>query len=81
MASKGKGIANDSSSGERKLRDDNTSSAARKRRDRSVLQFFEDVAPEVGGESDNSDFFDGRFYLYLSLSFFLSTHRRCFRRV
>uniref|UniRef100_A0A0A0LN22 KOW domain-containing protein n=1 Tax=Cucumis sativus TaxID=3659 RepID=A0A0A0LN22_CUCSA len=58
MASKGKGIANDSSSGERKLRDDNTSSAARKRRDRSVLQFFEDVAPEVGGESDNSDFFD-----------------------
>ncbi|XP_050938487.1 protein RNA-directed DNA methylation 3 isoform X2 [Cucumis melo] len=58
MASKGKGIAKDSPSGKRKLRDDNTSSAARKRRDRNVLQFFEDVAPEVGGESDDSDFFD-----------------------
>ncbi|XP_038884298.1 protein RNA-directed DNA methylation 3 isoform X2 [Benincasa hispida] len=58
MASKGKGIAKDSSSGKRKLRDDNNSSAARKRRDRSVLQLFEDVAPEVGGDTDDSDFFD-----------------------
>ncbi|KAG7016327.1 Protein RNA-directed DNA methylation 3 [Cucurbita argyrosperma subsp. argyrosperma] len=59
MASKGKGIAKDASPGKRKLRDDNNSSAARKRRDRSVLQFFEDVAPDFGGESDDSDFFDG----------------------
>ncbi|XP_022990198.1 protein RNA-directed DNA methylation 3-like [Cucurbita maxima] len=58
MASKGKGIAKDTSSGKRKLRDDTDSSAARKRMDRSVLQFFEDVSPELGAYSDDSDFLD-----------------------
>lgn len=60
MASKGKGIADGKdSSGKRKRSDDDNGGKSRK--NRNVLQFFEDAAFEDGdGDSDSGsdDFFD-----------------------
>lgn len=53
MADKGKGIADDYSSGKRK-HDGDDKSAYRKRKNLNVLQFFEDAALE-NEESDSSD--------------------------
>ncbi|XP_057531996.1 protein RNA-directed DNA methylation 3 [Amaranthus tricolor] len=60
MASKGKGIAFDSSSGKRKRGDDDNAGDG-KRKNRGVVQFFDDAAVEFDGDNDSdsdSDFFD-----------------------
>lgn len=60
MASKGKGIAGKDSSGKRKRGDnDKAGNGGQKKRNRDVLQFFEDAAVEFDPESsDDSDEFD-----------------------
>lgn len=58
MTSKGKGIAGGGSSGGKRKYDDDKTGGGRKRTDRGVLKFFEDVAAEAD-DGDDSDFDDG----------------------
>ncbi|GAB2286890.1 hypothetical protein Dimus_021278 [Dionaea muscipula] len=63
MASKGKGkeISGKGSAGKRKRQDDGDDKTGRGRKNRDVLQFFEDVASEFDDDEDsydNSDFLD-----------------------
>ncbi|VVA12171.1 PREDICTED: RNA-directed DNA [Prunus dulcis] len=57
MTSKGKGIAGGGSSGGKRKYDDDKTGGGRKRIDRGVLKFFEDVAAEAD-DGDDSDFDD-----------------------
>ncbi|XP_008233436.1 PREDICTED: protein RNA-directed DNA methylation 3 [Prunus mume] len=57
MTSKGKGIAGGGSSGGKRKYDDDKTGGGRKRTDRGVLKFFEDVAAEAD-DGDDSDFDD-----------------------
>ncbi|XP_021745367.1 protein RNA-directed DNA methylation 3-like isoform X2 [Chenopodium quinoa] len=61
MASKGKGIADGNDSFGKRKRDDGN--GGKSKRNRSILQFFEDTAVEDGGASDSGsdDFFDDDF--------------------
>ncbi|XP_021751371.1 protein RNA-directed DNA methylation 3-like isoform X2 [Chenopodium quinoa] len=61
MASKGKGIADGNDSIGKRKRDDGN--GGKSKRNRSILQFFEDTAVEDGGASDSGsdDFFDDDF--------------------
>ncbi|KAK1409632.1 hypothetical protein QVD17_36161 [Tagetes erecta] len=65
MADKGKGIADDSSSSKRKRNGDDKS-GNRKRKNRNVLQFFEDSAFEIdeSGSSDEDDFINDDINIY-----------------
>ncbi|KAF2295525.1 hypothetical protein GH714_033119 [Hevea brasiliensis] len=72
MASKGKEVATGtSSSGDKRKRgggaDEDNPGSGRKRRNREVLQFFEDTAEVDDDESDQSDFDDDEFDIELKV--------------
>lgn len=74
MVDKGKGIADDYSSGKRK-RDGDDKSGNRKRKNHNVLQFFEDSAFEIeeSGSSDDEIFINDDInsnFILFSIIFF-----------
>ncbi|GFZ14692.1 hypothetical protein Acr_24g0008820 [Actinidia rufa] len=63
VSSKGKEVAGDDYSGKRKRGDGEKAGRLRKRKNRSVLQFFDDAAYEdedEDEESEESDYDDGK---------------------
>ena len=63
VSSKGKEVAGDDYSGKRKRGDGEKAGRLRKRKNRSVLQFFDDAAYEVDDDDDDdeeSDYGDGK---------------------